>query len=101
MPDRPTRGRGPAPRALSDIAGRRPGDPRADQRDPATLQADVIAARVTRYEAGVFYAELDVMTPRGREVFDARTSDAIILALRQRVPAPILCAEEILEALYL
>ncbi len=26
------------------------------------------------------------MTPRGREVFDCRTSDALTLALRQRVP---------------
>jgi bifunctional DNase/RNase len=44
----------------------------------------------------VFYAELDVMTPRGREVFDARPSDAFILALRQAVSAPILCDEEVL-----
>ncbi len=85
--------------ALERVAGRRPGTHELASEILARLQADVIAARVTRLEAGVFYAELDVMTPRGREVLDARTSDAIILALRQRVPAPILCAEEILEAL--
>ncbi len=85
--------------AFERVAGRRPGTHELASEILSRLQADVIAARVTRLEAGVFYAELDVMTPRGREVLDARTSDAIILALRQRVPAPILCAEEILEAL--
>jgi len=60
------------------------------------LQADIIAARIVRHDGGVFYAELDLMTPRGREQFDCRTSDAIILALRQTVPAPVLCAEQVL-----
>jgi bifunctional DNase/RNase len=64
------------------------------------LQADVIAARIVRHEGGVFYAELDLMTTRGREQFDCRTSDAIILALRQSVAAPILCAEEVLACFY-
>ena len=64
------------------------------------LQADIIAARIVRHDGGVFYAELDLMTPRGREQFDCRTSDAIILALRQAVPAPLLCAEEVLASFY-
>jgi bifunctional DNase/RNase len=33
-------------------------------------------------------------------VFDCRTSDALILALRQKVQAPVLCAEEVLLDLY-
>lgn len=66
----------------------------------ARTQADVIAARITRFEGGVFYAELDVMTPTGREVFDCRSSDALAIALRQRVAAPILCAESVLQAYY-
>jgi bifunctional DNase/RNase len=41
-----------------------------------------------------------VMTPRGREQFDCRTSDAFILALRQAVPAPILCAEEVIQSFF-
>ena len=62
------------------------------------LRADVVATRVVRYEAGVYYAELDVMTASGRRVFDARPSDAIALALRQSVPAPLLVAEGVLAA---
>jgi len=40
------------------------------------------------------------MTPRGREIFDCRTSDALILATRQGVRAPVLCAESVLQAFY-
>lgn len=82
--------------AHSSIEGRRPSTSELMSTILARLQAEVIAARIVRYDAGIFYAELDLMTPRGREVFDCRTSDALTLALRQRVPAPILCAEEVL-----
>ncbi len=82
--------------AHSSVEGRRPSTSELMTSILARLQAEVIAARIVRYEGGVFYAELDLMTPRGREVFDCRTSDALTLALRQRVPAPILCAEEVL-----
>jgi bifunctional DNase/RNase len=60
----------------------------------------VIAARIVRYEGGVFYSELDLMTPRGREVLDCRTSDALTMALRQLAPAPILCSDEVLQRYY-
>ncbi len=82
------------------IAGRRPGTHELMTSVLAGLQAEVIAARIVRYDGGVFYAELDVMTARGRQVFDCRTSDALTLALRQGIPAPILCAEGVLEAYY-
>jgi bifunctional DNase/RNase len=82
--------------ALTYMTGRRPSTHELASAIIRQFQADIIAVRVTRYEAGVFYAELDVMTPRGREVFDARPSDAFILALRQAVSAPILCDEEVL-----
>jgi uncharacterized protein len=82
--------------AHRSIEGRRPSTSELMTTILTRLQAEVIAARIVRYEGGIFYAELDLMTPRGREVFDCRTSDALILALRQRVPAPILCAEEVL-----
>jgi bifunctional DNase/RNase len=82
------------------IAGRRPGTHELMTAVLARLKSEVIAARIVRYEGGVFFAELDLMTPRGREVFDCRTSDALTLALRQAVPAPILCAEAVLEAYY-
>ncbi len=60
------------------------------------VHADIIAVRIVRVHEGVYFAELDVMTPRGRRVFDSRPSDAIALALRQVVPAPLLVAEELL-----
>jgi hypothetical protein len=85
--------------AHRSIEGRRPSTSELITTILTRLQAEVIAARIVRYDGGIFYAELDLMTPRGREVFDCRTSDALTLALRQRVPAPILCAEEVL-ALY-
>jgi bifunctional DNase/RNase len=86
--------------ALQGVAGRRPGTHELASAIVSRLQADIIAARIIRYADGVFYAELDLMTTRGREKFDCRTSDAIILALRQGVPAPILCAEEVLAVFY-
>jgi bifunctional DNase/RNase len=82
--------------AHSAVEGRRPSTSELMTTILTRLRAEVIAARIVRYEGGVFYAELDLMTPRGREVFDCRTSDALTLALRQRVPAPILCSEEVL-----
>jgi bifunctional DNase/RNase len=84
--------------ALEGRQGRRPGTHELTAQILAHLRADVVAARIVRYEAGIFYAELDLMAPAGRIVLDCRTSDAMILALRQAVPAPILCAEEVLAA---
>lgn len=86
--------------ALHGVAGRRPGTHELASEVIARLRADIIAARIVRIESGVYVAELDLMTPQGREVFDCRTSDAIILALRQSVPAPILCADEVLASAY-
>ena len=86
--------------ALAIIEGRRPGTHELTSSILRQLRADVIAARIVRVEHGVYYAELDLMTPHGRERFDCRTSDAVILALRQAVPAPILCAEEVLDSAY-
>jgi bifunctional DNase/RNase len=60
------------------------------------MKADVIATRLLRVENGIFYAEIDVMTPKGRIQIPCRPSDGIALAVRQAVPAPILCTEEVL-----
>lgn len=60
------------------------------------LKADVIATRILRVENGVFYAEIDIMTPKGRVQLPCRPSDGIAMALRQTVPAPILCTEQVL-----
>ncbi len=82
------------------VTGRRPTTHELLAAALARARVDVIAARIVRYEGGVFFAELDLMTPHGREVLDCRASDALALALRQSVPAPILCAEEVLQAYY-
>ena len=63
----------------------------------ARLNVDVIAVRLTDEAAGVFHAELDLMTQRGRQTISCRPSDGIALALRQTVPAPILADERLLE----
>jgi bifunctional DNase/RNase len=86
--------------AHSAIEGRRPSTHELMTSILTRLQAEVIAARIVRYEGGVFYSELDLMTPKGREVFDCRTSDALSLALRQKSNAPILCSEEVLQKYY-
>ena len=51
------------------------------------------AVRVTVRRGQVFFAEIDTMGPRGRRVLPCRPSDAIALALRQKLPTPILVAE--------
>jgi bifunctional DNase/RNase len=86
--------------AHSAIEGRRPSTHELMNAVMTRLGTEVIAARIVRYEEGVFYAELDLMTPKGRQVFDCRTSDAISMALRQKTSAPILCSEEVLQHYY-
>jgi uncharacterized protein len=78
------------------VAGRRPTTSELVTLVLQETHIDVIAARITRCDEGVFYAELDLMTPRGRRVFDCRPSDAITLTLRQAVVAPLLVADELL-----
>lgn len=86
--------------ALAAIEGRRPSTHELMNSILTRLGTEVIAARIVRYDNGVFYAELDLMTPKGRQVFDCRTSDALAMALRQNSPAPILCSEEVLQHYY-
>jgi bifunctional DNase/RNase len=58
---------------------------------------EVIAVRLVGREEGNYLAELDLMTPGGRERVDCRPSDGIVMALRMLVPAPILADERLLE----
>ncbi|HVA04835.1 MAG TPA: bifunctional nuclease family protein [Acidimicrobiales bacterium] len=53
----------------------------------------IAAVRITVRRGRVFFAEIDTTGPRGRRVLPCRPSDAIALALRQRLPTPILVAE--------
>jgi bifunctional DNase/RNase len=76
--------------------GRRPTSNELTGHILQEVHADVIATRIVKVQSGVYYAELDLMTPRGRKVFDARPSDAIAIALRQTVQAPLLIADDVL-----
>ena len=60
------------------------------------VHVDVIAVRLVSEEHGVYGAELDCMTAKGREIFECRPSDGLILATRQHVAAPILCDARLL-----
>jgi len=64
------------------------------------LNVDVIAVRIIKQELGVYYAELDLMSPRGQVIIPCRLTDGLAIALRQIVPAPVLCAESVLQAHY-
>jgi bifunctional DNase/RNase len=62
------------------------------------LCADVIAVRFVRVEGSIVFAELDLMSPNGRRIFDCRPSDAVAVALRAPM-APVLVNEAIVEGL--
>jgi bifunctional DNase/RNase len=65
-----------------------------------SLHVDVIAVRIIKQELGVYYAELDLMSARGQVVIPCRLTDGLAIALRQIVPAPVLCAESVLQGHY-
>jgi uncharacterized protein len=60
------------------------------------VHIDVIAVRLIGRENGNYLAELDLMTPTGRQRVACRASDGIVLALRMPVPSPILADERLL-----
>ena len=55
------------------------------------LGVEILAVRLTGRIGATYFAELDLLGPTGREVLSCRPSDGICLALRQRLPAPVLC----------
>jgi bifunctional DNase/RNase len=57
---------------------------------------DVVAVRLVGRHGAVYLAQLDLMGSRGREVVACRPTDGIALALRQRVPAPVLADDRLL-----
>jgi uncharacterized protein len=59
------------------------------------LGAQVAAARLTGRQGSVYLAELELMTPTGRQVLECRPSDAMVLALRRDVAAPVLADERL------
>ena len=85
--------------ALRRMEGRRPMTHELFVQVLQRARIDVIAVRLVGREEGTLLAELDLMTPGGRERVDCRPSDGIVLALRMPVPAPILVDERLLEDL--
>ena len=56
---------------------------------------DVLAVRLVGRVGPTYLAELDLVGGHGREVLSCRPSDGICLALRQRVPAPLLADDRL------
>jgi bifunctional DNase/RNase len=83
--------------ALRRIPGRRPMTHELFMQVLQRAHIDVVAVRLTGREEGNLLAELDLMTPDGREMIDCRPSDGLVLALRMPVPAPVLVDERLLE----
>ena len=83
--------------ALRRMEGRRPMTHELFMHVLRRARIDVIAVRLTGRDEGNLLAELDLMTPSGREHVNCRPSDGLILALRMPVPAPILVDERLLE----
>lgn len=83
--------------ALRRIQGRRPMTHELFMQVMQRARIDVIAVRLVGREDGNLLADLDLMTPGGRERVDCRPSDGIVLALRMPVPAPVLVDERLLE----
>lgn len=57
---------------------------------------EVVAVRLVGRRGSTYLAELDLVGPKGRELVSCRPSDGIALALRQRLPAPVLADERLL-----
>ena len=85
--------------ALRHIASRRPMTHELFMDVLERAHIEVIAVRLVGREEGNYLAELDLMTPGGRERVDCRPSDGIVMALRMLVPAPILADERLLEGI--
>ncbi len=83
--------------ALRRLPGRRPMTHELFMQVLQRAHVDVVAVRLTGREEGNLLAELDLMTPEGRERVDCRPSDGLVLALRMPVPAPVLVDERLLE----
>jgi hypothetical protein len=83
--------------ALRRIPGRRPMTHELFMDVLQRVHIDVISVRLIGRDEGNLVAELELMTPMGREIVDCRPSDGLVLALRMPVPAPVLVDERLLE----
>ncbi len=58
---------------------------------------DIVAVRLVGRQGAVYFAELDLRGRTQRAVLSCRPSDALVLALLQQVPVPILVDARLLE----
>lgn len=84
------------------LAGTRAGRPLTHDLFSVVLVrfgVDVLAVRLVGRLGATYLAELDLVgaAAQGREVVPCRPSDGIVLALRRRVPAPVLCDERLFD----
>lgn len=61
------------------------------------LGATIEVVRLRGRRAGIVLAELELSSPRGRQVLECRPTDALTLSIRQGVPAPILLNERLFD----
>lgn len=83
--------------ALRRLPSRRPMTHELFMQVLQRAHVEVVSLRLTGREEGNLIAELDLMTPSGRELVDCRPSDGLVLALRMPVPAPVLVDERLLD----
>ncbi len=63
-------------------------------------QVSIEAVRIVGVKGKLFIAELDTMGLKGRQVVQCRPSDAIALAVRTKMPIPVLVAEWVFVSVY-
>jgi hypothetical protein len=61
------------------------------------LGATIDAVRLIGRTSGIVLAEIELSSARGREVVSCRPTDALTLAVRQGVPAPILVDQRLFD----
>lgn len=62
-----------------------------------SFDLSLAVVRITAVQRNSFSAELVITGPTGSRVLGCRASDGIALTLRQRLPAPIMVASEVLD----
>lgn len=82
--------------AINKVPRSRPGTHDFLQSVLMRTQIDLVCCRIIGRREAIYFAEIDLMTPKGRETLDCRVSDGLVLSHLQRVEAPVLCDEVLL-----
>jgi hypothetical protein len=79
--------------AMDGLVGPRPSTHELFSAVLGYVRVDIVAARISKIAGQAFQATVVLMAEQGSAMVDARASDAMVLAFRQAVPAPILVSE--------